>query len=393
MSLRSEMRRRLPDALVGVARAARRRSAWVRRPLLRLPVFPPVPDAGTRLLVGPTNSAGQGWAWARSAERELTGTAATVFAVRRNHYGFPDDYGAPIEIYAHPRWQRAQERFVLTTFSHVLIESMRPMFGSRYARDARGDVEVIGRAGLQVGLVFHGSDVRLPSRHVAQERWSPFRELDQLTERLEEQAGRLGSFAVDFSGPVFVSTPDLLADLPAARWLPVVIDVDRWTTPTPPMQRERPIVVHAPSNPRLKGSAVIEAAMTELSEKGLVEYRGLVGVPHARMPAALAAADIVVDQLVMGLYGVAACEAMAAGRLVVSYVGNPVREHVRRHTGYDVPVVEADPENVADVVAGLVANREMAQQRAARGPAFVRAVHDGVLSASALGEWLVRVGE
>jgi hypothetical protein len=404
MALRTAAKRWLPGAVVEALARARRKVAWLRRPLPPLEPFPQVRPAAARLLIGPTNSAGQGWAWARAAERAATGTgagqgdvAAACFAIRRNSYGFADDYGVAVPVYAHPRWQQAHERYVLGTFTHAVVESMRPLFGARHARDASGDIAVLTDAGLHVALLFHGSDLRLPSRHAEREPWSPFRVQDDLTERLEEQARRHAAFATAFGGgdggdgggPVLVSTPDLFDDLPGATWLPVVVDPDRWQAPPSPGRR-RPVVVHAPSNSRLKGTEIVEAAMAELSAKGVVEYRRLEGVPNERVPAALAEADVVVDQLTMGLYGVGACEAMAAGRTVVSYVGDTVRARVRERTGLDVPIVEATPDDLADVVAALAADPDAAGERAARGPAFVRAVHDGNISGTVLDDWLRR---
>ncbi|HEU4945772.1 MAG TPA: glycosyl transferase family 1, partial [Kribbella sp.] len=225
--------------------------------------------------------------------------------------------------------------------------------------------------------------------HAEREPWSPFRRLDEFTEVLERQALRFGAVVRETPGPVFVSTPDLLAELPAAHWLPVTIDPAPWArAAVPVMARERPVVVHAPSNPRLKGSEAIETAMAELAARGLVEYRRIEGVPHDRMPAVVGDADIVVDQLVMGLYGVAACEAMAAGRLVVSYVGDPVRAEVRNRTGLEIPIVEANPETLTEVIIALVADRDGAAERAAAGPRFVATLHGGRRSAEALARWL-----
>ncbi|SDS13420.1 glycosyltransferase [Jiangella sp. DSM 45060] len=390
MALRTAAKRWLPGAVVDGLAGARRRVSWLRRPLPPQEPFPQVRAAAARLLVGPTNSAGQGWAWARAAERASGDVAAACFAIRRNNYGFADDYGVAVPVYAHPAWQRAHEQYVLSTFTHAVVESMRPLFGARHARDASGDVAVLTRAGLRVALAFHGSDIRLPSRHAEREPWSPFRVRDDLTARLEEQAHRHAAFATEFAaggGAVLVSTPDLFDDLPEATWLPVVVDPDRWQAPPSPGRR-RPVVVHAPSNSRLKGTEAVEAAMDALSAKGVVEYRRLEGIPNDRMPAALAEADIVVDQLTMGLYGVGACEAMAAGRAVVSYVGTAVRERVRDRTGLDVPIAEATPDDLADVVAALAADPDAAGELAARGPGFVRAVHDGTVSGTVLDDWL-----
>jgi glycosyltransferase involved in cell wall biosynthesis len=106
------------------------------------------------------------------------------------------------------------------------------------------------------------------------------------------------------------------------------------------------------------------------------------------MPSVIGDADIVVDQLRIGLYGVAAAEALAAGRLVVSYVGSAVRDRVRSLTGREVPIVEADPDSLGSVLTDLLSDRTAAAEQAAAGPAFVAELHDGRRSAHALTDWL-----
>ena len=62
----------------------------------------------------------------------------------------------------------------------------------------------------------------------------------------------------------------------------------------------------------------------------------------------------------------------------------PVRDRVRDATGLDVPVIEADPETLRDVVLHVARERDAARETAALGPAFVREVHDGRRSAEVL---------
>jgi glycosyltransferase involved in cell wall biosynthesis len=272
----------------------------------------------------------------------------------------------------------------------VMVESLRPIFGARGYPDASADIEAMVAKGINVSLLFHGSDIRLPSRHAKRERWSPFRPGDELTERLETQARRHAELVESLKLPVFVSTVDLLDDVPDAHWLPVAIDPAPWQQAARPLfAGEKPVVVHVPSNAKLKGTEEIDAVLTGLHQSGRIEYQRITGVPHDRMPDVVGAADMVVDQLRIGLYGVAAAEALAAGRIVVSYVGDAVRDRVRSLTGREVPIVEADPDTLGDVVTGLIADREAAAERAAAGPGFVAALHDGRRSAEALTSWLI----
>ena len=172
--------------------------------------------------------------------------------------------------------------------------------------------------------------------------------------------------------------------MPHGIWLPVVVDV---TSPagSAPLERDRPVVVHAPSRSRLKGSADIDATLRRLHDEGLCEYRRLERVPPTEMPAALAAADVVLDQFAIGSYGVLACEAMAAGRVVVGHVRQDVRERV----GEPLPVVEATPDDVEDVLRALVDDRDAARATAAAGRAFVERVHGGRRSGQVLAEHLL----
>ncbi|WP_427886609.1 hypothetical protein ACQHIV_27965 [Kribbella sp. GL6] len=389
MTVTRAIREHLPAPLARTAGAVRRRLRGVRYSFAQLPAFPPVPATPVRMLVGPTNSAGQGHAWAQAANT-LPDVAAVSFAFhRKGRFQFADDYGVPLAWFGQPRWQRAQQRYV-AQYTHVLAESLRPLFGARGYADAQPDIEELLGKGVNVALLFHGSDIRLPSRHAKRERWSPFAPGDDLTERLEPQARRHAELVESLGLPVFVSTVDLLDDVSNAHWLPVAIDPAPWQAAARPLfSTPKPVVAHVPSNAKLKGTQEIDEVLTDLQDRGVVEYRRITGVQHQDMPAVIGDADIVVDQLHIGLYGVAAAEALAAGRIVVSYVGDEVRRRVRTLTGREVPIVEADPDTLGDVLGGLIADRDTAAERAAAGPGFVTELHDGRRSAEVLRSWLI----
>lgn len=354
-----------------------------------MPKLPKLPKTPVRLFVGPANFAGQGTLWARAAERHLDGVAARNMSVLGGAYRFPVDMGVPATLLADANWQSRQVDYLTNRFSHVLIEAGRPVFGSRYGKNALNDVKVLQDAGVNVALVAHGSDVRQPSKHAETHKWSPFHEQDDFFVRLEASAKREGVLFNNFAGPTFVSTPDLLDYVPGATWLPVVIDPDRWKSTHVPLERERPIVLHAPTNPRFKGTSYIDAAMQPLHDRGLIEYRKVTDAPSEQMPGIIGNADIVLEQFVLGPYSVTSCEAMAAGRVVLAAVDPGVIEHAKKATGRDLPIVHADPDTLGSVMEQLLADRDSAREIAARGPEYVRAVHDGTMSAAVLGKWLI----
>lgn len=382
---------RLPE---GLARRLLRGRAWSPAELtVAIPPSTPV-----RLFIAPTNSAGQGWAWARAVERELVGVGAFTMAIRTpgsDAFAFEADQRIPETAFVFARgWRRQQHDALVDGFTHVLLESGRFCYGNLPGTTPRDAAVALAREGLRIALLWHGSDIRLPSAHVAEDPDSPFRlgggYPPRQTAVLERNVRANLEFIRTTDFPVFVSTPDLLQHAPRAVWLPGVVDVDRWAAAatSPPMQRGRPVVVHAPSNGGLKGTEAIRPIMRALDAEGLVDYRELSGVPSSRMPAAYGEADIVLDQFSLGIYGVAADEALAAGRILISHVGEFTRRTVREQTGLDLPIIEARVDRLEEVIRGIVAAPGDAVQLASTGPDYVRKVHDGRRSARVLAEFL-----
>lgn len=354
-----------------------------------IPRPPTAPTAPVRLYIGPVNFAGQGHAWARAAEL-LPG----VGAVNMNYtvpgdFGFDSDNVVPASVFHHSKkWQRAQFERVASGFTHVLVEAERPLFGTLFDEDPAAEVAALRARGVTVAMVSHGSDLRLPSRHRQLDEWSPFHDDWELIPVLEAQAMRHRRVLTEVGTPVFVSTSDLLLDWPEARLLPVVVDPQLWEGGQPPLQRDIPVVVHAPSKALVKGSHLVDPIMTGLAAEGLIEYRRIEGVPSSEMPALITNADIVLEQFRIGNYSRAAIEALAAGRVVIGHVHDQVRDHVFAETGHRVPVVEANPAELRGVIEAILADRARYRDIAAAGPVFARAVHDGGLSAQVLGETL-----
>lgn len=348
-----------------------------------------VPEAELRVYIAPTNYAGQGALWARALETADTRIGARNMAIDLpGGYAFPADTLVPIAaVNASDEWA-AREWDAVQQFTHVLIEAERPVFGKRFGRDVEAEVAALEAAGVSVAFLGHGTDVRDPDRHMELTAWSPYGE-DPRTPVLRTDAQENLALLERLRRPTFISTPDLAADLPWAVWCPVVVDAARFATSAPAFSRDRVRVIHASSNPLQKGSDRIEPALAPLIESGALEYELITATPTAEMPGVFAAADIVLDQFRVGSYGVAASEAMAAGRVVVGHVLPTVRDRILRDTGMVLPIIEATPDTLHDVVAGLLADPATARAAAAAGPAYVAAVHSGAMSAAALiGRWI-----
>lgn len=344
-------------------------------------------DRAAALLVGPMNTAGQGYLWARAAEEHLPGVAARSVALERpggvDRFSYPTDVRLPLSL----RPGRAAWRDgVLDAFTHVLLETGYSPVAMTTAVADRPEIERYRAAGVAPAVLFHGSEIRDPARHAELYPTSPYRSTVTVDDDARDRI-RAAQRLLEVEGlPIFVSTPDLLDFAPGATVLPVVIDVDRFAAPdaAPALTRDRPTVLHAPSNPALKGTRAIEPVLEALDASGRITYRRLEGVPHGSMPGFVAGADVVVDQIVLGGIGVLAAEAMAAGRLVVGHV----HERVRARLTGELPVVDATPEKFARVMDEILGDAPRFAEIAARGPAWARTHHDGRASAAALAPFL-----
>lgn len=368
---------------------------WVKR---RAAAGQPVPQpvlpsaaAETRVFIGPFNYAGQAWQWARSLEADERVSARNLTVTFSNDLGFQSDDRVPAPVFAGSELWRERQRAAFASYTHVVIESFTSTLGYGRAAGLEREIRWHLDAGRRVALLCHGTDIRSPEGHRARTMHSPFAEMDRADERLERRVAQNKRVLSQVDVPVYYSTPDLVHDVPRGVWLPLVVAPERWEdaaaeASTAPGERKVPVVLHAPTSAKVKGTAAVERAIAQLGES--VEYRPLSGIPSHEMPEHVADADIVIDQLLLGSYGVAACEAMAAGRAVVGNVDEQVREVVRRASGFELPVIQATPDDLAQVLARLAADPSEIAEAAGRGPGFVRAVHSGAHTLKAMGDFL-----
>lgn len=351
---------------------------------------PPLPPGGAAsVLIGATNSAGQGTAWARALA--AAGVSARSLELRspENPFEYPADVVLPRQSVKD--LQRRVQVMFREVLPHpvIILESAQAMAspepgGITGRRAGFREAEALRAAGHTVGLIFHGSDIRRPDIHARTHRWSPFhlREAADLTREQSLRVRRTHEFLAAWSGPVMVSTPDLVQQQPGAVWVPVVIDLTQFHPADPPHGRSDgpPVVLHLPSKSLFKGSHYIDPVLRELAAEGVITYRRATGVPHHRVPELMRDADIFVDQLGMGILGVAALEAMASG---VPVVTDPGPEALRAY-GEDVPIVAVDADTIAAAIRALAADPQRRRELAEAGPDFVRRHHDGRRSAEAI---------
>lgn len=355
-----------------------------------LPLLPEPNRAVKNLLIAPANSAGQAKQWAAAAS-EVPGWTGVNMTYRRSA-GFAhdsDSAGLESAVVYSPQWAKRLRKLVVADFSAVIYESLFPLFGSLYFQDAVREIRYLQRHGVKTAVLWHGSDIRSPHVHRATTVGSvfasaPAKEVDALTQMVANNAKRVEKVQVQ----TFVSTPDLLQYQPEATWLPLVVAREFLAGPVVASDSRVPTVLHLPSRGYLKGTAKIAAQMQDLADQGVIHYLQPERVPHAEVRRLVESSDIVVDQIGMDAYGVAALEALSLGKVVVGQVGGFVRDAVHARTGWQVPVQEANAQTLTSVVSDLAADPAKRVSLAPVGREYVQAVHSPTRAAHAMTPFL-----
>ncbi|MFE9335885.1 glycosyltransferase [Streptomyces sp. NPDC007063] len=339
-----------------------------------------------RLGLGCANSAGQLAGFARAlCERRQDLSAEVVMHTHDESVIYPADIYAIGERTGDLGFQLERARRVLGSYTHYLADSFTPALGRLNGGHIQDDLPSLSAAGIKVALLAHGSDVRDPQRHMSRYEHSLFHAADEaVLKALTRKSARNRRAAAQSGLPQFVTTPDLLEELPGARWAPLVVDTGSWASERPAMERSRPVVVHAPSKRWTKGTEKVVPVLEEMDRRGLIEFRMLTGAPWSEVRELVKGADVVVDQFAVGTYGTFACEGMAAGRPVIAFLD----ERLHRSVGIRPPIVNATPATLRGALESLLEDRDFARRTAQESAEYVRTYHDGSYTADVLDGFL-----
>jgi glycosyltransferase involved in cell wall biosynthesis len=173
------------------------------------------------------------------------------------------------------------------------------------------------------------------------------------------------------AGAEIVGSYDAIRWVPEAEVIPPGIDLSG-ITPAPPGTRERPVIVHAPSSRRRKGTEHVIAACEGLD----ADLQIVEGLHHDEAFERYRDADIVVDQLNAGWYGLFAIECMALGKPVVTYLRDEAVRRTEEAFGVEVPIVSSTADTLRERLRGLVADASERHRIGLASRAYVERVHD-----------------
>ena len=154
--------------------------------------------------------------------------------------------------------------------------------------------------------------------------------------------------------------------------IPSLIDLDKYRPDSKPKKNKKFLIVHAPTDTDIKGSARVQEVMNELQRDYDIEYRMIQGMSHEKAMKNYRQADLIVDELHCGSYGLLSVETMAMGKPVITWIS----EFMKEKYPADLPIMSANPDTLKDVVKYALDNRDMLPEKGRQGRAYVEKYHD-----------------
>jgi hypothetical protein len=171
---------------------------------------------------------------------------------------------------------------------------------------------------------------------------------------------------------------EIVGSWDAIRWVPhadVVlpgIEVSKIEPAIPSEERRRPVILHAPSSRQRKGTEHVVAACEGLD----ADLKIVEGLTHDEAFEQYREADIVVDQLNAGWYGVFAIECLALGKPIVTFLHDEAVRRTEEAYGIEVPLRSTTKETLRETLRPLVADAALRRRLGEASRAYAERLHD-----------------
>lgn len=274
--------------------------------------------------------------------------------------------------------QMKKMRFVkeiLPTFDVVHFHSGRSILDYGQGLFSLLDVKAAHKNGQVVAATFHGCEVRdLQEGGCPWPCANPVCKKGDKRKRLEKM--------LRYIDLAYVTTPDLLPAVPSAVLLPQAVWALNDLNPAPPAVDLPLKVVHVPSSRATKGTDAIEKTMRELAAEGYqFDFRVVEHVSHEQALEAMRTADIIIDHVQVGWYGVVSVEAAAMAKPVVVRLDD---QYVELSKLDRPPFISATKETLRERMIELYENRQNLRDVGAKNREFVLNRHSALLNAQRL---------
>ena len=236
------------------------------------------------------------------------------------------------------------------------------------------DVKLFKLFGKKTMVIFTGCDIRMPEK-VAEFKWNPCKDCNDDYKKyvgcvLSTKPQKIREMENNFD--IFVSAEEAAGSL-SKKFYPALfpVDVKKFSLNYGTLNK-RLKIIHAPSNEIYKGTKFINDAIDKLKKEFEFEYKIISGVSINELYDEIESSDLVIDQILVGFYGMLSIESMAMGKPVICYI----REDLWIKIKNECPVYNANPDNLFETLKSILQNPEQLLESQKKSRLYVEKYHD-----------------
>ncbi|MBX9678524.1 MAG: hypothetical protein K2X38_07150 [Gemmataceae bacterium] len=347
-----------------------------------------------RVLHGPVNVGNQPWVLSRH-ERKL-GLRSDLVVNYSTWFGYPNDKCLSQANQRSPLGMLRRAWFAMT--SPFKYDVLHYYFGRSFMTwdDLSGpkwfwhaDLKLAKRLGRKVFLTMQGCDVRLSDASTERNRMTPCQigrcgAAPECRATLDARRRNFINNIVPLADRVLVLNPELAHYVPGSQFMPYSsVDVESFQ-PTWPKTTGPAVILHAPSDSSIKGSAYIQEAIDRLKQRWDIEYVLVQGMPYEEALKQYRRADLIIDQVLIGWYGGFAVEAMAMGKPVGCYIREEDLDVLPPRMRAELPLVQLEPGRIEEQLESALRQRKQWPEWGRRSREYVLRWHHPLRLAKAL---------
>jgi glycosyltransferase involved in cell wall biosynthesis len=243
----------------------------------------------------------------------------------------------------------------------------------------RRDISILRFFGKKTINIFVGCDSRIPEI-VEPFKWNPCKDCNDEYKWLvnckikhKKELIRDAEKKYHFISSPYECGGYLLNDFHRALF-PLDIDkIRNMFFKNKPKNKNKLKIVHAPSHYHVKGTRYINKVMSDLQKKySNIEYILLSGVSKDSVYELISESDLIIDQMLVGFYGLLSIEAMALSKPVVCYIREDIWNSISKYC----PIINANPDNLMVTLESIFTNPALLEELGEKSFTYVKKYHD-----------------
>lgn len=239
----------------------------------------------------------------------------------------------------------------------------------------KGDLKLLKRLGKKTAMIYVGCDIRDKEYYLAgKDKYTVCKNCSETYQKKigcvmnekHEQAGIIQKYIdAPFSHPF-----DAMILNGNFHYLYLLLELEQYA---PKYETNEKIkIVHIPSDDGIKGTNYVTEAIEKLKNENLnFEFELIRNKPHDEVKEIIRNADILIDQMVAGWYGLISIESMALGKTTVCYLRDELYNYIP-----DIPIINLNPDNLAEGLKKLITEKEKLSGYGKAGRKYTEKYHD-----------------